>query len=236
VANATYWKAGGYHGPARPASPTETQFTASSKQNIQSDAEIGRKLAGIYRSRQGDGALSTTNKAKGYAQGILLPFENPHVTRLGQLDMAEMAHLAVAVEAARAWSNAEDPRVIIDQQAATADTAHQALEMVYTVKEPPANPKLRLIKMASTPYAEPGDEVSFTLRFDNVGNEVIGNVTILDSLSGRLEYIPDSARCSVDARFATERNDADSLVIRCELANPLAPGQGGVIRFRCLVR
>ena len=56
---------------------------------------------------------------------------------------------------------------------------------------PPGNPRLRLVKVASTPFAKPGEEVDFTLRFDNVGNQPIGNVTILDSLSTRLEYVPE---------------------------------------------
>ena len=60
----------------------------------------------------------------------------------------------------------------------------------------PGNPRLRIVKVASTPFAEPGDEVDFTLRFDNVGNQVITKVAIVDSLSTRLEYIPDSAQCS----------------------------------------
>ena len=38
-----------------------------------------------------------------------------------------------------------------------------------------------------TQFANPGDEVDFTLRFDNVGNQPIGNVTIVDDLTGRLE-------------------------------------------------
>ena len=45
--------------------------------------------------------------------------------------------------------------------------------------------------------AQPGEEVEFTLRFDNVGDRVIGNVTIIDSLTTRLEYVdgtPEVAR------------------------------------------
>ena len=90
--------------------------------------------------------------------------------------------------------------------------------------------------MASTPFAQPGDEVDFTIRFDNIGNQPIGNVTILDSLSTRLEYVPDSAQCSVDAQFSTQPNEGDSVVVRCEVTKPLEPGKGGILRFRCRVR
>ena len=83
---------------------------------------------------------------------------------------------------------------------------------------------------------EPGDEVAFTIRFDNIGNQTIGNVTIIDNLSPRLEYVADSAQCSLAAEFFTEPNDGDSLVVRCEVADPIESGDGGVVRFRCRVR
>jgi len=78
--------------------------------------------------------------------------------------------------------------------------------------------------------------VWFTIRFDNVGNQLIGNVTIIDNLSPRLEYVADSAQCSLPAQFFTEPNEGDSVALRCEVTDPLQPGQGGVIRFRCRVR
>jgi uncharacterized repeat protein (TIGR01451 family) len=127
-------------------------------------------------------------------------------------------------------------QVILDRQAAMTADADQALQSVFTVKAPPGDPKLRVIKVADKQFAEPGEEVSFTIRFDNVGNQLIGNVTVVDNLTTRLEYIPDSAQCSLDAQFFTEPNEGDSLVIRCEVTDPLPAGEGGVIRFRCRVR
>ena len=92
------------------------------------------------------------------------------------------------------------------------------------------------MKIASTPFAAPGDEVEFTLRFDNVGNQVIGNVTIVDNLGTRLEYVDESAQCSLDAQFSTQPNEGDSLALRWEISDPLPAGKGGIIRFRCRVR
>ena len=82
----------------------------------------------------------------------------------------------------------------------------------------------------------PGEEIEFTLRFDNIGDQVIGNVTIVDNLSPRFEYVPDTAKSSVDAGFTTKSNDAGSLVLRWEVKDPVKPGAGGVLRFRVKVR
>ena len=235
VANEQMHRAGGVHLPTKLVGPTTTQVVASSKQNFQADRQVGTKPPIMFRSKQGDGLMSSANKARAF-QDTFLPYENLKLIREGITDSSEMGWLARGLSAAIAWSHKQAVQVILDHQAAMADVSDQNAESVYTIKEPPGAPRLRVVKVASTQFAEPGDEVAFTIRFDNVGNKVIGNVTIIDNLSTRLEYVPDSAQCSLDAEFYTQPNEGDSLVIRCEIADPLEPGQGGIIRFRCRVR
>jgi uncharacterized repeat protein (TIGR01451 family) len=127
-------------------------------------------------------------------------------------------------------------QILLDKKNVTADVKYDQSMSLYTVKSRLGSPRLQLVKVASTSFAKPGEEVDFTLRVDNIGNETIDKVAILDSLSTRLEYVPNSAQCSVDATFRVGRNEADSLVLRCELTKPLEPGQGGIVRFRCRVR
>jgi uncharacterized repeat protein (TIGR01451 family) len=92
------------------------------------------------------------------------------------------------------------------------------------------------LKLASSGEGLPGEEIEFTLRFDNIGDQVIGNVTIADNLTTRLEYMPGSAKSSVNADFITEQNDVGSLVLRWEIKDPVKPGAGGVLRFKVKVR
>jgi uncharacterized repeat protein (TIGR01451 family) len=95
---------------------------------------------------------------------------------------------------------------------------------------------VRVVKLASAKHAKPGDQVEFTIRFDNVGDQPVGNVTIVDNLATRLAYVPDSQECSLKAAFLTQENDGESLVLRWEIDAPLDVGEGGVIRFTCRVR
>ena len=64
----------------------------------------------------------------------------------------------------------------------------------------------------------------------------MGNVTIVDNLTTRLEFVPGTAQSSMNASFSTQPNEVGSLVLRWEITNPIEAGQGGVIRFQCRVR
>ena len=48
--------------------------------------------------------------------------------------------------------------------------------------------------------------------------------------------MPDSAQSSLRGAFSVEPNEGDSLVLRWEIDKPIEPGDGGVVRFRCVVR
>jgi uncharacterized repeat protein (TIGR01451 family) len=235
MANEERQRAGGVHEPLQANAPTTTQLVSNTKQNIQLDDRISARPAAAFRMKQGDGAMSSAAKAKAF-QDRFKPFENLSIIRLGQFDEAEMPFLARGSNAAIAWDHIQAVQIILDRKAAMADVKYDHAQMTYTVDSPPGRPQLRLVKVASTSFANPGDTVDFTIRFDNLGNQPIGNVEILDSLNTRLEYVPDSAQCSVDAKFSTEPNEGDSVVLHCELAHPLDVGKGGILRFRCLVR
>jgi uncharacterized repeat protein (TIGR01451 family) len=182
----------------------------------------------------GDGAISTAVGPRSF-QGAFKPYENISVIRTGKFEGTESLRLAKSAQAAVSWNETQMIQAIVNLQGPMTAVQDEKLESVYTVKFE-GRPALRLIKVASTAFANPGDEVWFTLRFDNMGNETIGNVTILDSLNTRLEFVEGSAQCSRDATITTEPNEGGSLVVRCEIKDPLEAGQGGVIRFCCKVR
>jgi uncharacterized repeat protein (TIGR01451 family) len=228
-------KLGGVYLPEKINAPTTLQIVSDAKQNVQAGNQISSRPAVAMRTKQGDGALSTSVGPKGFQDGFK-PYENLVMIRLGRYDAAEMPFLARGSTAAVTWSHTQAVQIILDQKIAMAEVKDENCMLTYTVDEPPAHPKLRLVKVASTPFAKPGEEVDFTIRFDNVGNQPIGSVTILDSLNTRLEFIPDSAQCSVDAKFSNQPNEGDSVVVRCEITKPLEPGKGGILRFRCIVR
>jgi uncharacterized repeat protein (TIGR01451 family) len=95
---------------------------------------------------------------------------------------------------------------------------------------------LHLLKWASTDQAQVGDVVTFYIRYSNLGGKPIRDIAISDSLTGRLEYIPGSARSDREAVFITQQNEAGSLTLRWEIRQPLPPGAKGIVSFQARIR
>ena len=223
------------HQPVQLIQDKDSQTAVSSKQQEQVERYTSGAPVSVYHTRQGDGQISSKLGPLGF-QNAFQPYEACLAVRNGVMEAAEAAWLAKGTDAAVAWTQNQCVEVILDHQRAAVEIGDRGLRSFYRVEEPPAKPKLRIMKVASTQLASPGETIDFTLRFDNIGNQVIGNVTIIDNLTTRLEYEADSAQCSIGADFFTETNDANSLVLRWEIQEPVLPGDGGFIRFRCRVR
>jgi len=212
----------------------ENQLATTTIQPIQANRQIGSKSAVIHRGRQFGGTMSRNQGTAGL-QDALMPHENFQLVKTGTYEQLEKAQLAISVDSAITWSHDTAVQVVIDKQNAHALVGDQRAQATFGFKET-GTPQLRIVKMASTKAAKPGEFIDFTLRFDNVGTQTIGNVTVIDNLVTRLAYVPDSQKSTIKADFLTERNNGDTLVLRWEITDPIPAGKGGVIRFRCKVR
>jgi uncharacterized repeat protein (TIGR01451 family) len=227
-------RATGVDEPVKPLVPRTSEPVRLNTQNLQAVREVGANPAVQLRARRSYSTLFAELKPTGF-NNFFRVYENISIIRTGIYVGHEQPILARGAQAAVAWDHKQAVQIILDGHAAGATVVTQKPQETFAIDSAP-NPRLRIVKVASTPVAEPGDEVSFTIRFDNVGNEPIGSVQIIDSLTTRLEYVPGSAQCSRKAQFTTQPNEGESLVVRCVLGDPLPPGAGGVFRFRCLVR
>lgn len=104
------------------------------------------------------------------------------------------------------------------------------------VEEPPDRPGLAVIKQLDHSEAEPGDIVTFTIRFRNMGNVPIHTVSVVDSLLPRLEYVPGTAQGPKGTVFTAAPNLAGSTELRWDLPADLAPGAQGYVQFQARVR
>lgn len=165
------------------------------------------------------------------------------------LTEAERALLKRQVEFARQLSSNVSPRAEIGVEGTAVvgrvEAGPQVVSAQATTRDitvcceelpcPPDKP-LILVKCADRTSAQPGDVVTFMLRYSNHGGKPITDVAVSDSLSPRLEYVPDSSQADRAAVFTTQTNEAGSLILRWEISGTLQPGQSGALRFQARVR
>jgi uncharacterized repeat protein (TIGR01451 family) len=157
--------------------------------------------------------------------------------RTGVFKQADEPWLAASIESAEVWTRDQNPVIVVKSDRALELRGWFAgQEMVGQENRFNGSERLRVVKLADKSIAPPGEVVTFTIRFDNIGDRPVSDVTIIDNLTPRLEYVDDSARSTLDGRLVVEDNGEGSVILRWELDEELAARSGGVVTFRALVR
>jgi uncharacterized repeat protein (TIGR01451 family) len=107
---------------------------------------------------------------------------------------------------------------------------------IFCEKCPPKPCPLLLKKCADKSVAQIGDVVTITLDYKNPGGQPISDLAVVDSLTGRLEYVSGSQKTDRAALFTLEENEAGSVKLRWEIRGVLQPGESGRITFQVRVR
>jgi uncharacterized repeat protein (TIGR01451 family) len=217
-----------------PILSAEAQPVVASTQRTGVAINLGERPASLFRGRE-QAAEFVQVIAPGEFYNTIGPYANLEIIRTGEVIGSEMPEIKRIVQAAVTWNGDQAAQVVLSNHQAVAVVGLKQPGVVYQTDEP-GDPRLRLIKCASTHHALPGDEVEFTLRFDNIGDQTIGNVTIIDNLTTRLEYVPNTAKSTMQAEFSSVPNGTGSTVMRWEITDPLDPGEGGALSFKCRVK
>ena len=213
----------------------EKRRAATTVQPEQPEGEIAAKQPSLERLGLEPGNLLTRDQLAQADVGQL-HHEDLRVLKDLTFSQDQRPQIILGIDAALAWSIDQALQVVFDGQPAPVLTGDQRAEATFGIKVP-NNPRLRVIKVASKKMAQPGELVDFTIRFDNIGDQRINNVTLIDNLTTRLEYVPDSSQTSRDAELSTQLNDGGSRVLRWAFANSLeAGGRRRVVHFQCRVR
>ena len=163
-------------------------------------------------------------------------FEDFQFVRTGLLAQTDEVRLAKGVQAAVTWTRTQYPMV-------TAQT-DQAQEVIgqfsaseFVGKEDKRKPgRLRIVKLADKKSAQPGDVVTFTIRYDNLGERELLNIRIIDNLTPRLQYVEDSETSDRAGELKLQDNEEGSVILEFVLDEPLPGGEGGVVTFQTRVR
>jgi uncharacterized repeat protein (TIGR01451 family) len=231
---ARYDAANGYGQITALAKIDENEKPALSLTKLEPTVNRVEDPSSLLRERQQPGELDREVRLLADI-GTLAPYANLQLVKAGILTGDEKVKIARSSLAAITWTGDEAPQIAIDSRNAIAATSDRQPGIIYHLEEP-NKPVLRIVKLASHGTAKPGEIIEFTLRVDNIGNREMGNVTVVDNLTTRLEYLSDSATASVAADFSTEPNDGGSEILRWEIKDPLAKHAGFILQFKARVR
>ncbi|HAN99299.1 MAG TPA: hypothetical protein DCQ98_18555 [Planctomycetaceae bacterium] len=213
----------------------EVDLASTALQQLQPRGQVGHRSSSTFRDRTRGMELENEVASSAF-DNRFATFEDLAIIRYGAYDQNEGAKLQEGIDAATSWGKLDAAQATVDNL--TVDLLGNGSPAAETVgiEEDDSRPRLRLVKVASRSDALPGEIIEFAIRFDNVGNETIGNVTILDHLSPRLEVIEGSPQCSLKSDFFVNEQDETTQIFRAEIVDPLPAGQGGIVRFKCRVR
>ncbi|MCH2200353.1 MAG: DUF11 domain-containing protein [Fuerstiella sp.] len=96
--------------------------------------------------------------------------------------------------------------------------------------------EIHIVKLADRETAEIGDTIHFTIRFINTGDYDLHDVRIVDNLTPRLRFIPDSVQTDREGDVITEPNGEGSEVLTFVLDDRLRAHESGTIEFEVRVK
>lgn len=154
---------------------------------------------------------------------------------LRTLDDAEKALLREHALAAVTWELDESLEVVVENLKTPTLTRFEQVQG-FTIYDFPDAGRLQISKLADRGDAQPGEIVRFVLHIKNVGDSATSDVTLIDNLTTRLEYVDGSQSSTVEAEFEVAPNESESLKLRWKLQQPLEVGEEATIEFECRVR
>lgn len=153
-----------------------------------------------------------------------------------KIDSADKARLSKNALPAEDWTENAAVQVVIDGFIAKDIGTMKASGTTTGYQMPEGRDRLEITKKASASDAKPGDIIEFTIAYKNVGDQLIGNVTIVDHIHRRLQFIDDSETSDREGNFFMLDETTDSVVLRWEITEHLDIGESGVVTFKCRVR
>lgn len=205
------------------------------RQADESRSMLTRSRPSAVEVAEGENHLHKALKPENHVK-LVGPHEDFRFLQEGQFESADAAVIARGVNAAQEWADGRRPIIV------AKDTAGQIVQgrftaQDYTGVEDRRTPgELRLVKVADKASAHPGDIVTFTIRFDNVGGRDLTSLRVVDNLSPRLEYVENSIQSDREGTVNVEDNGFGGKLLTFEFDEPLKGQTGGFISFQCRVR
>lgn len=148
--------------------------------------------------------------------------------------LVQTPRIKVGFDVPLAWTCVKGAQVTVNGRQAEVIASDRGTATLRL--EEPGRCELTLCKQAGSDTARVGEELDFTIFMLNSGDRTLADIVLVDALPKRLTLVPRSAVSSLPADVSTGTGDDGSVVVTWRLTDPLAPGAGGFVRFRTIVR
>lgn len=204
--------------------------------------------------REMTGGIAVRSRASGLdmeeGQGMVAQLRSPSThdkllniyqaltfVRFGRVEDSDTARLNYGIQAASLWTRSDFPVITAKTDMVLEGHFTQAAADITGIDEKDKKAEdLRIVKLADKKTALPGDEIEFTIRYDNLGDHEAYHIRIVDNLTPRLDYINDSATSDRTGRLVLQDNGEGSQILIWELEEPLPGKTGGIVTFKARVR
>lgn len=168
---------------------------------------------------------------------LLNAFEDRQFAQRAVFERTNSAWLSAGLDAAKAWAG--------DRSASISGSTSGAVEVKAEIKPQETvgiddgkrtKGTLRIMKIADREVAVPGDEITFTIRYDNLGDHDLYEVVIVDNLTPRLQFVDDSDTSTHPGELVIESNGHGSDILRFIIDGALEGHSGGVLQFKTTVQ
>jgi len=224
-------------GVARPVGPNSVDFDQPGlvmTETVEVDkAEYIRRIDSM-RDRNRGVRIESIQQPE-MAADVLAVLANIRNLSLLEVEDSQLAVIQRLALAASAWTIEESVEVEIQDLAPPVLVRDQKLDALVVYEFPDAG-RLNLIKLADKQHAAIGEEVTFALRLQNVGDSPVSNVVVTDNLTTRLDYVAESQTASVKAEFEARLNDASSSQLIWNIQEEIGVGESITIEFKCRIR
>lgn len=194
-----------------------------------------RQRGSEVETRDQGAAMATRTKVAGNVF-FLKPLGRQRVQSGAHFDHANEAWLAKRAQNAAKWSHKSYPLIRAETSAAMDVSATFRPQQTIGVEDRKTKGHLQVVKLADVESAVAGDTITFTIRYTNLGGKDLYDVRIIDNLTPRLEFVPESAGSDRPGDVVVESNGMGSKLLRFELDGALKGGETGTIRFQAKVR
>ena len=179
-------------------------------------------------------AMSAKEKAAGNVF-VLKPIKRSQVQAGMQFERANEAWLANRIQKAADWSLKSFPIIQAVNAAAMEVEASVKPQVHIGIDDESTKGHLRIIKMVDVETAVPGDILTFTIEFQNIGDKDLYNIRIVDNLTPRLEFIENSGASDRKGKIVVDDNFEGSQMLTFELQGKLEGKAKGTVEFKARV-